>query len=175
MVLPQHIQLDLSKQQAKQYRRLWTSRNDLEKANSYAEHIIKKRLHSGHIRSKGAYLQSDAFTTSLIISYARAFIDPSDWEDKLLSLSRPTDEQLKLHKTLISMRNELFAHSDLRHYGITPGRYGSRRTETVDTTHFELTANEVRLLDQHIETLCLEIHRKMIGIVDACAAKPTNR
>ena len=156
----------MPKQQAKLYRRLWTSRNDLEKAKSYTEYILRKRLHSGHIRTKGAYFQSGAFTTALVISYARTFIDPKGWQDKLLALSRPSAEQLKLHETLMSMRNELFAHSDLRHYDITPGRFGSMRTETVDATHFELEADEIRLLDHHIGHLCAKISREMMETLD---------
>jgi hypothetical protein len=170
MALPKHVQIVLSKHQARLYRRLWASRNDLEKAKSYADHILKKRLHSGHIRSKGAYFQAGAFNTVLILAYVRAFIDPKDWENKLLALSLPTTEQLALHQTVKKMRNELFAHSDIRHYDITPGRWGNRRTETVDATHFELTVDQVSLLSNYIQRLCAEINREMHAIADNAQA-----
>src|SRR5882757_1139981 len=54
------IHIELPAHQQKAYLRLWTSRNDLEKARAFAKHILKKRLHQGHIRSKGAYFQSEA-------------------------------------------------------------------------------------------------------------------
>src|SRR5258708_7945598 len=86
------IHIDLPAHQQKEYLRLWTSRNDLEKARAFAKHILKKRLHQGHIRSKGAYFQSEAFATALIISYARVFNEPKNWEAKLLSFVNPTKE-----------------------------------------------------------------------------------
>jgi hypothetical protein len=173
MALLKHVEIVLPKHQAKLYRRLWASRNDLETAKSYADHILNKRLHSGHIRTKGAYFQAGAFNTALIISYIRAFIDPNDWEKKLLALSLPTTEQLALHKTLKKMRNELFAHSDIRHFDITPGRWGNRRTETVGVTHFELTAGQVGLLNEYISGLHIAVNQEMNDITDNAPASST--
>jgi len=170
MTLPKHVQIILPKYRAKLYRRLWATRNDLETAESYADHIQKKRLHSGHIRTKGAYFQAGAFNTALIVSYVRAFIDPNDWEQKLLALSPPTPEQLALHKTVKKMRNELFAHSDTRHYNITPGRWGIRRTETIDVTHFELTADQVGILNGYISRLDTAVNREMNAMTDNARA-----
>ena len=165
-MIPKHVQIVMPKHQAKRYRRLYACRDDLEKAKSFADHILKKRLHSGHIRTKGAYFQAGAFNTALIISYVRAFIDPKDWEKELLALSPPTPEQLALHKTVKKMRNELFAHSDTRHFNVTPGRWGNRRTIIVDVTHFELTAAEVGTLNSYISRLDTAVNREMNAITD---------
>lgn len=125
------VHIELPAHQQKDYLRLWTSRNDLEKARAFAKHILKKRLHQGHVRSKGAYFQSKAFATALVTSYARAFTEPRNWELKLLSFVSPTKEQLALHELILKARNQLFAHSDLRHFKVTSGRLGYRRMETI--------------------------------------------
>ncbi|KJC37144.1 hypothetical protein UP09_28280 [Bradyrhizobium sp. LTSP885] len=129
--------------------------------------MIKKRMHDGHTRTKGAFLQAEVFTTALVVTYVGAFIDPTDWERTLLDLAEPTDKQRALHQSLKNMRNQLFAHSDLRHFDITPGRIGQRRFESVGVTYFELKKHQIELLRDYIIGLIVEIHRELNVIADA--------
>jgi hypothetical protein len=167
MALPRYVEISLPPRQRKTYVRLWASRNDLEKAQGYCDHMLRKRLHDDHPRTKGARLQSEVFTTALVVTYIRAFIDPTDWERTLLDLEKPTEKQITLHRSLKDMRNQLFAHSDLRHFDITPGRIGQRRFESVGVTHFELKIHQIRLLRDYIVGLIGEIHRELNVIADA--------
>jgi hypothetical protein len=160
------INIDLPAHQQKEYLRLWTSRNDLENARAFAKHILKKRLHQGHIRSKGAYFQSEAFATALVTSYARAFNEPRNWESKLLSFVNPTKEQLELHELILKARNQLFAHSDLRNYKVTPGRLGHRRMETVESKYFDFDGDQVTRLELFIIRLHEAINLRMANMVD---------
>ena len=161
------INIDLPAHQQKEYLRLWTSRNDLEKARAFAKHISKKRLHQGHIRSKGAYFQSEAFATALITSYARAFNEPKNWESKLLSFVSPTKEQLELHELILKARNQLFAHSDLRNYKVTPGRLGHMRMETVESKYFDFDGDQVTKLEIFMIRLHGAINLRMANMVDS--------
>jgi hypothetical protein len=163
VVLPKHVTVALSKQNAKLYRRLWASRNDLEKAHSYAAYMLKKKLHFKVTRTENVYFLCRVFTEALVIAYGRAFVDFKDPEELLTS---PTDEQMQLHERLLDARNQLFAHSDLRRFDITPGRFGNIRTETVDAGHFELTERETHLLVAHLAALHRRITLKMHSIAD---------
>jgi hypothetical protein len=167
MALPRYIQISLPPRQRKRYVRLWASRNDLEKAQGYCDHMLRKRLHDDHARTKGARLQSEVFTTALVITYLRAFIDPTDWERALLDLAKPSEKQLALHRSLKDMRNQLFAHSDLRHFDITPGRLGQHRFESIGVTHFELKMHQIQLLRGYIVGLIDEIRWQLNIIADA--------
>jgi hypothetical protein len=160
------INIDLPAHQQKEYLRLWTSRNDLEKARAFAKHILRRRLHQGHIRSKGAYFQSEAFATALVTSYARAFNEPRNWESKLLSFVDPTQAQLELHGLILKARNQLFAHSDLRNYKVTPGRLGYRRMETVESKYFDFDGDQVTRLELFIIRLHGAINQRMANMVD---------
>src|SRR5258708_9356437 len=165
------IHIELPAHQQKDYLRLWTSRNDLEKARAFAKHILKKRLHQGHVRSKGAYFQSEAFATALITSYARAFNEPKNWESRLLSFVSPTKEQLELHDLILKARNQLFAHSDLRNYKVTPGRLGHVRMETVESKYFNFDGDQVTRLELFIIRLHVAINLRMTIMVDAAELK----
>jgi hypothetical protein len=161
------VHIDLPAQQQKEYLRLWTSRTDLEKARAFAKHILKKRLHQGHVRTKGAYFQSKAFATALVTSYARAFNEPRNWESKLLSFVNPTEEQLELHELIMKARNQLFAHSDLRNYKVTPGRRGFQRMEIIESKYFDFDGDQVSRLELFIIRLHVAINLRMPLIVDA--------
>jgi hypothetical protein len=161
------VHIELPAHHQKDYLRLWTSRNDLEKARAFARHILKKRLHQGHVRSKGAHFQSDAFATALIVAYARAFNEPRGWEAKLLSFASPTKEQLELHELILKARNQLFAHSDLRNYKVTPGRLGHMRMETIDSKYFDFDGDQVTRLELFITRLHAAINLRMTLMVDA--------
>jgi hypothetical protein len=165
------VHIELPTHQQKEYLRLWTSRTDLEKARAFAKHILKKRLHQGHIRNKGAYFQSDAFATALIVSYARAFNEPRGWESKLLSFVNPTKEQLELHELIMKARNQLFAHSDLRNYKVTPGRLGFQRMEMIESKYFDFDGDQVTRLELFIIRLHGAINLRMTLIVDAAELK----
>ena len=165
------VHIELPAHQQKDYLRLWTSRNDLEKARAFAKHILKKRLHQGHVRSKGAYFQSKAFATALVTSYARAFTEPRNWELKLLSFVSPTKEQLALHELILKARNQLFAHSDLRHFKVTSGRLGYRRMETIESKYFDFDGGQVTRLELFIIRLHVAINLRMTLMVDAAELK----
>ena len=157
---------DLPASQQKKYLQLWTSRNDLEKARAFAKHILKKRLHQGHVRSKGAYLQSEAFAAALITSYARAFNDPKNWEAELLSFVAPSNEQLELHKLILRARNQLFAHTDLRLHKVMPARLGHVRLKIVDSKYFDFDGDQVRQLEQFIVQMHGAINLRIANMVD---------
>ena len=163
----------LSKQAAKRYQRLWTSQQDLLGAKSYAAFIAKKNWYEPDwTRKRSIYYQQHAFTTALIVTYARAFIDPRGWERELLDLiGEPEVDRIKLHEELMRLRNQIFAHSDLRLIDVRlfrvsddtsspPGYYTKIR-------HMQLYPNQIALLQTHAADLSTKIASQMLVITSS--------
>jgi hypothetical protein len=141
------------------------------KGSRVREAYPEKRLQQGHVRSKGAYFQSEAFATALTASYARAFNAPRNWESKLLSFVSPTRDQLELHELILKALNQLFAHSDLRNYKVTPGRLGYQPLETIESKYFDFDGDQVTRLELFIIRLHSAINLRMTIMVDAADLK----
>lgn len=77
----------------KRWRRLWTTDNDLDFCAEHTALMLRKRFHSGHVRTKGAYLQARVFNSSLVVAYVRAFLDPSDWENETSNWQSPRPQR----------------------------------------------------------------------------------
>jgi len=90
---------------------------------------------------------------------------------KLLSFVSPTKEQLELHELILKARNELFAHSDLRNYKVTPGRLGHQRMETIESKYFDFDGDQVTKLELFIIRLHGAINLRMTIMVDAAELK----
>jgi hypothetical protein len=165
------VKIQLKKESAKKYRRLWASRNDLALAQAYANHLIKKGWFEPEwTRRQRVYFQQQAYTTALVVSYARAFLDPKGWEQYLLK-DLPYDEisaeRLVLHDYLMKLRNQLFAHSDLRSVDVQPGRFphkefGEIPGEYRSTRNVTLTADQLQLLQDHAEDIIVDINGEML-------------
>jgi hypothetical protein len=165
------VKIKLKKESARKYRRLWASRNDLELARAYAAHLIKKGWFEPEwARRQRIYFQQQAFTTALVVSYARAFLDPKDWEQYLLK-HLPYDEigseRLVLHQYLMKLRNQLFAHSDLRSVDVQPGRFPDKEFGEIPGEYriargVTLTADQLRLLLDHAEEIIIDINGEML-------------
>lgn len=98
------------------YRRLWLSRIDLEEARSAISEIIARKLPSPRKWGPSPLLQ--ALTTSLVVSYARPFVNTrgqSAVAEKTVpgSLLRVfSSSERAFHDRLMEMRNREAAHTD---------------------------------------------------------------
>jgi len=76
-----------------------------------------------------------------------------------------------LHELILKARNELFAHSDLRNYKVTPGRLGHQRMETIESKYFDFDGDQVTKLELFIIRLHGAINLRMTIMVDAAELK----
>src|SRR5438445_12970197 len=95
------------------YARLYFSAQDFWYAKSYALHLIKKGWHSAPYERRGTiYMQQSAFTTSLIVSYARPFTRSNGWPKFPERFVQYDAQETLLHQRLLDLRHQVYAHSD---------------------------------------------------------------
>jgi hypothetical protein len=125
--------LELTKPQKRLYTRLYVSMCDFQHASSCASHLLKKGWHNAPWERRGSvYFQQSAFTSSMVNAYGRPFTSYKDkWEAYLLKLLQYSEAELLLHRTLIDLRNQVYAHSDLRLVNIRPWRAENFETDII--------------------------------------------
>ncbi|WP_421993991.1 hypothetical protein [Roseococcus sp.] len=106
----------------KLFNRLAVARRDFEIVLRCA-HIIRKEgwHHSQYDRMKRpvAYFHQTVYMTSLVVTYARPFTKSEGWPDFPGRMLRIYDaEERQLHATLLSWRDEIYAHSDSKHLDV---------------------------------------------------------
>jgi hypothetical protein len=136
-------EVTLNKEDHELYSRLYVSRGDIVYARQCADHILKKGWHYNPWDKRGSiYFQQSVYTTTLIVSYARPFTKSIGWPrfpERLLGYSQAERE---LHKSLLDLRNKVYAHSDGAGYSIRPFRSESFSTEIVGAPILKLSADE---------------------------------
>ncbi|RVH23021.1 hypothetical protein [Sinorhizobium meliloti] len=146
--------IDLEPHQKRQYDKLRISCMDIAHALQCARFLIKKGWHSFEWERRGSiYLQQSAFTTSLIVSYARPFTPARSLPGLPSRLIKWTEEEKALHDKIMSLRNEVYAHSDGTSYSFQPWqsedfatiieRWPHRRLSKDDTLAFEAMAERI--------------------------------
>jgi hypothetical protein len=94
---------------------------DLSMAQHYAGHLIKKGWHSAPYERRGSiYMQQSAFTTSLIVSYARPFTKSKGWPSFPKEFMNYDEGARSLHEKLMNLRHQVYAHSDSSQHSIRP-------------------------------------------------------
>lgn len=159
------MKIELSKDAAKLYRRVWSSNQDLLAAKAYADHLLKKNwFEPPWTRRQKVFFQQHAFTTALVVSYARAFLDPKEWEAKVLSLVPDlSQEEIELHRNIMKMRNQIFAHSDLRTIDVVPAKFsdddlGEIPGVLIGARTEALTRDQIQTLTGYIDELASQLY-----------------
>jgi hypothetical protein len=98
------------------YRRLWLSRLDLEEAKATVEELLRVRIPLPRRNLPSPLLM--AFTTALVVSYARPFVN-SRGQSAVAERTVPgsllrvlSSKQRTIHERLVQMRNREIVHSD---------------------------------------------------------------
>jgi len=126
----------------RQFDRLFASTYDFAQANFCARYLLKKGWHSNPWKRRGTiYQQQTAFVTNLIIAYARPFVGSKGWPAFPSKLTRFDTAQQDIHKKLLQMRHEVFAHSDSDHFNFRPVDMGSFRT-TIERAPFAVLSSD---------------------------------
>jgi hypothetical protein len=139
----------------KLYERLYYSAKDFVKARECACHLLKKGWHAAPYERRGSiYMQQSAFVTALVISYARPFTKSYGWPSFPSDLAQLDQDNLRLHKQLIDLRNKVYAHSDSQYHKVEPFRIGSQSiAHILGEPFYRLTRAECEQIISMIDTI----------------------
>jgi len=160
------MEIRLQDGDAKLYSRLNVSSLDLDFAQYCVGVILKKGWHYQPWEKRGSiYLQQSAFTSALVVAYARPFAESRGWPKFPPELREFDSEENTLHDHMIKLRNMVYAHSDSNNYSVTPWRSEKFSADIVGAPAFRIKAKEAASLNQMIDKLQLAIRRRMNQIV----------
>lgn len=146
----------------KMYEKLDAARRDLYDSIAYGAFIIKKGWKAKPWGRGSTYLQQSAFMTSMVVSYARAFATSYGWPKLpaayLISFDAPESE---LHKRVLKLRNQLYAHTDSVNYPVKP-YFSEIHSDIIQFQVFEMPYQDIERLAgmcRKITTQCLADQR----------------
>ncbi|MGY1890666.1 hypothetical protein [Pseudomonas sp. SDT291_1_S447] len=117
----------MNEEKQRLYERLYVAAEDLGIARQYAQHLLKKGWHSAPWERRGSiYIQQSAFVMALVVSYARAFTKSYGWPSLPAGFLPEDHGATALHKRMMGLRHEVYAHSDSKHHKVQPWRIDSR-------------------------------------------------
>ncbi|MBB4395066.1 hypothetical protein [Bradyrhizobium sp. ERR14] len=103
------------------YEKLYASHGDITIASSCAAFILKKGWHSYSFFRRGSVvIQQIAFTTTMIVAYARPFAGGRGNIDFPKRLLQYDEDEKALHARLLQLRNQEYAHSDASTISVRP-------------------------------------------------------
>jgi len=153
----------------RQFERLFASKYDFAQANFCARYLLlKKGWHFRPWERRGTiYAKQTAFVTNLIIAYARPFVASKGWPAFPTKLINFDAAQREMHKRLLQMRREIFAHSDSEHFSFRPVDTGTIEQvpfavlSTVETEHVKVMTDDVI---KSTNKKLRELHKELIEI-----------
>jgi len=144
------------------YQLLYVAKLDLSQAAFFADHIASKGMHlepwEGNWRT---YMHQCAYMTAMVMAYARPFTESRGWPkfpQRLLDLS---PEQRSLHKRMLSLRNEVYAHANIEGKYVQPINFEGKPTAVISLPPMRLSAEEVWALREIIRTVSTQIQRRL--------------
>lgn len=160
------MEIKLADKDSKLYSRLYISRLDLRFADYCLGILLKKGWHSQPWETRGTiYQQQSAFTSALVVAYARPFTKSKGWPAFPPELKDFDFEESNLHEYIMELRHTIFAHSDSKHYTVQPWRTEWVSTEILCAPWPKITAEQAALLKIMIGKLDMAIDRRMKQIL----------
>ena len=156
------MKIKLEEQDAKLYSRLHVSSLDLDFARYCLGVLLKKGWHYQAWEKRGTiYQQQSAFTSALVMAYARPFKTSKGWPRLPSELVDFDSEESALHQHLMTLRDTVYAHSDSEQYTVEPWRTKEFSTDILTAPWPRITAEEAALLKRMISKLQVAIVRRM--------------
>jgi len=144
--------MDIEDAAGKLYKRLYVSLEDLGHAYGFSSFILKNGWHFDPWEKRGSiYLQQSAFTSALIVFYARPFTRSYGLPDFPTRLIPYDEKEMQLHKTIMDLRHQVYAHSDSHRYKVTPLRIFGQASAIVGGPFFKLTKKQTQQLHRMIK------------------------
>ena len=89
-------------------------------------------------------MQQAAFTTALIAAYCRPFVETRSGAVLSMKLAPYNDRDREVHEKLKSLRNTVYAHSDVELHNVRPVSFGGRASAIVTLPILKLTREETQ-------------------------------
>ena len=160
-------------QDTQQYALLHVAQEDLRQATFFASHILKKGWHfEAWERRWTLYMQQAAYTTAFATAYSRPFTPSRGWPKFPDRLLKPLDaEERKLHKKVLTLRNLIYAHSDVGNRFIRAVAVEGYPTAIEALPPMRFTRDELLSLQAMISLVQNAINVRKRSLIDAVAGE----
>jgi hypothetical protein len=157
------------------YERLIVFEEDFRQADYFANFLRKKGWHfdpwDTKIRSS-TYMQQAAFTSALVTAYCRPFAQSRGKPAlSVKKMARYNTQQKALHERLITLRNEVYAHSEVAIRNVRPWTIGGEESAIVRFPALKLTREEVEDAGGMIHLMLTAIRRQLQNLAPRVAPK----
>jgi hypothetical protein len=117
------------------FNRLVVARRDFDIVIRCARIIQKEGWHHSQydkMKRPVAYFHQSVYMTSLVVAYGRPFTPSKGWPSFPGRMLRVYNaEERKLHSTVLSWRDEIYAHSDSKHHDVWMAASANMKLEGV--------------------------------------------
>ncbi|QKK01287.1 MAG: hypothetical protein HND55_00690 [Pseudomonadota bacterium] len=164
--------MDPAERNAQQtYALLYAGQQDLSQAAFYADHLQSKGWYLEPWEGSWQdYLHQAAYVTSMVISYSRPFTESRGWPKFPKRILRVLDtEQKQLHRHLLDLRNEVYAHTDIAARKNRPITLGGQPSAIEVIPPLKCSADELMQVRILIRDISLEIERKLAELAETVA------
>jgi hypothetical protein len=158
----------ITQAERKLYQRLTVWNEDFRHANYFASFLLKKGWHFDPWDKKirwSTYMQQAAFTSALVAAYCRPFVETRNGAVLSMKLAPYNDSERELHDKLKTLRNSVYAHSDVELQNVRPISIGSRATAIVTLPVLKLTRAETQKVHSMIERTSNSIDAKLQSLI----------
>lgn len=163
---------------ARYYALLHVSEEDFAQALFCAQHLLKKAWHSEQWERRGTvYHQQAAFTSALVMAYLRPFTETRSGTVLRRNVMKGfSPEQALLHRHLKTLRNSLYAHSDVSARDVQPIAVNGYATAISTFQSMRLSREDVVNLEKMIalvrSSISHEKQRLLPGVSTASYGRP---
>jgi hypothetical protein len=110
-------------------------------------------------------MQQAAFTTALVAAYCRPFVETRNGAVLSMKLAPYTDRERKLHEKPRSLRNTIYAHSDIELRQVRPVSFNDRASAIVRSPSLKLTRGETERILSMIAKTSKAIDEKLQDLI----------
>lgn len=147
----------------KLYQCLTVWQEDFRNASYFANHLLRKGWHFDPWDRKirwPTYMQQAAFTTALVAAYCRPFTGTRSGATISMKLAHYTKSELELHRKLKTLRNTIYAHSDVELREVRPMSINGSASAIESLPSLKLTQVETQLAISMIAKIMKSIDEK---------------
>lgn len=160
------VKQDFTERDRSLYQRLYVAQDDLRQAAYFAEYLLKKGWHFQPWEKRWTtYMQQSAFTTALVVAYARPFTESRGWPKLPKRLVTYTAEQKMLHQRVLALRNEVYAHTDVAKRQVRPVAILGKPSAIEALPPMRFTKNEIATLSGMISATYNAIDARLAELI----------
>jgi hypothetical protein len=156
------MKIQMSPKNENLYSRLGASLIDLRMAQYCLETILDEKLnHTRHEVDDVTYSKQSVYTCALAVSYGRVFTQSKGWPPLPEELRNYDQEEIGRHISIMTLRHEVFAHTDSKHSWTGHYRSAERDVPLVMRPMMKIGPESATILQKMIGKLLLNIEERM--------------